>query len=472
MPSRPDTYTRWALEMRRRGFFRTGQRVGAGVSGGPDSVLMLHWLRRLAREQGFTLAVVHFNHHLRATESDADAAFVRELAESLELEYLPGEADVGRAARERHGNLEAVARELRYRFFFSLVDQGRLDLVTTAHTANDQAETVLLRLLRGAGTRGLGGIHPVLDGKVVRPFLSLTRPEVMQEIAAQKFSYRVDSSNLNPRFQRNKVRLELLPLLAQQYNPQIISLLKQLADRARDDEAYLERQARDHAHPWRVREGLEERIPVKPLCEFPAALARRVLRQMVEAQGRSYRGLTHAHLDALLRLAIVGQSGKTLTLPGGILARREFSWLVVSPAAPRDGKTGFSYPVSIPGKIQVAELGRSFWFKIVNCGDPAKAYNKNWVTVGLDLQKLEGKLVLRNWQAGDALCPAGSRGVRKLKELFRERKIPEGQRHLWPVLTCGEQVVWARGFPPARPVAASLETREVLIVQEEPPPSS
>jgi tRNA(Ile)-lysidine synthase len=470
MTHQPDLYARWALEMRRKEFFRPGQRVGVAVSGGPDSVLLLHFLKLLAREVGLPLAAVHFNHHLRGAESDGDEAFVRGLAEALELDFLSSGADVARVARERRRNLEAVARELRYRFFFSLVDQGRLDRVATAHTANDQAETVLLRLLRGTGTRGLGGIYPVLEGKVVRPFLSLTRAEVMQEIAARQLEYCVDSSNLNPRLQRNKVRGELLPLLEKEFNPAIIPLLKQLADNARDDEAFLERQARERAQPWRVRKGSEERIAVRPLREFPPALARRVLRQMLESMRGSLRGLTHAHVDALLRFAIEAQSGKTQTLPGDVLARKEFSWLVLGPAPHTPEKTDYSYAVAIPGELPIPELGCIFHFKIINRDEPGRAYNEEKLD-GLDPQKLAEPLVLRNWRAGDRFCPAGSRGVRKLKELLRERKIPEVRRSLWPVLAAGTQIVWVRGFPPRGSAAASDETRQVLIVKEEPPPS-
>jgi tRNA(Ile)-lysidine synthase len=459
-------YARWSLEMRRKEFFRAGQRVGVAISGGPDSVLLLHFMNALARQVGLTLTAVHFNHHLRGAESDGDEAFVRDLAALLQMEYLQGEAEVGRVARERRGNLEAVARELRYRYFFSLVDQGRLDLVATAHTANDQAETVLLRLLRGTGTRGLGGIYPVLEGKVVRPFLSLTRTEVMEEIAARRLSYRVDSSNLNTRLQRNKVRLELLPLLAKEYNPEVITLLNHLAERARDDEACLERLARDRAHPWRMREGREERIPIRALLDFPPALARRVLRQMLQTVRGPTHGPAHDHIEALRRFASEAQSGKIQTLPGGVVARKEFSWLVVGPTISERAGREFTYPVTFPGEWPVPEAGCLFRFKILNRDDPGKAYNLD-AYKGLDPQQLQGELLLRNWRAGDIFHPVGSRGIRKLKELFRERKIPEVQRHCWPVLLCAGQIVWVRGFPPGSSVAATNRTQQVLVVEEE-----
>lgn len=457
-----DTYSRWSLEMRRRGFFHAGDRVGVAVSGGPDSILLLAYMDQLARELGLTLAAVHFNHHLRGAESDTDERFVREQARQLGIDYLLGEADVARAAREKRRNLEATARELRYRFFFSLVNQGRLDKVATAHTANDQAETVLLRLLRGAGTLGLGGIYPVLEGKVVRPFLNVTRAEVEQELKKRKLEWRLDSSNLNPLFRRNKIRKELLPLLQKEFNPEVIRSLKELADRARDDEEYLEGQARERARAWRVHEEHEEKIPTRPLIEFPAALARRVLRQMIVASRGHLRGISYNHIEALRRFAHSAQSGRKLALPGGWEARKEFDWLIIGRELSAKDESDFCYPVQVPGKISIPQLGLTVHFKIIGPDGPPKAYNTSgWV--GLDPLKLSAPLVLRNWRAGDRYRTLGSRRVRNLKELFARRKIPPGRRKFWPVIACGEEIVWVKDFPPVYDAIAPPDSSQVLI---------
>lgn len=466
MPHRSDLYTRWALEMRRKAYFHAGERVGAAVSGGPDSVLLLDFLKNLAREAGLTLAAVHFNHHLRGAEADADEQFVRKLAAASGLDFLLGEAGVAEAARRGHRNLEATAREFRYRYFFSLVTQGRLDKVATAHTANDQAETVLLRLLRGTGTRGLGGIYPVLEGKVVRPFLTLRRAEILREIEKRKLAYRVDSSNLNLQLRRNKIRRDLLPQLEKEFNPETIPVLNALADRARDDEACLEQQAHLRAQPWRVREGWEEKIPVRRLAEFPPAIGRRVLRQMLQVVRGTLRGVTHAHIEALLHLAAEAQSGRTLVLPGETVARKEFEWLILGPQRTPSPESDFAYPVKVPGELTVSQLNRIFRFKIVRAEELPQAYNER-KTAGLDPQKLRGKLVLRNWRAGDAFWPLGSQKLRKLKELFRAYRIPRDQRRLWPVMESGDQIVWVRGFPPGSDVAAPEGSGEILIVEDE-----
>jgi tRNA(Ile)-lysidine synthase len=456
-------YSRWVKEIKRHGFFHPGQRVGVAVSGGPDSVLLFHFMRDLALEWGITLAVVHFNHHLRGAESDADEGFVRNLADSSGIAFLCGEADVAGVAREKKRNLEATARELRYRFFFSLVDQGRLEKVVTAHTANDQAETVLLRLLRGTGTRGLSGIYPVLEGKVVRPFLDLTRSEIMREIGARKLEYRVDSTNLDSRLRRNKIRRELLPLLEKEFNPAIIPLLKNHADRARDEDAFLEQQARERSRPWRMREGAEEKIPVRALRGFAPAIQRRVLRQMLQSLRQGLRGVAYAHIEELLRFATSAQSGRSLPLPGGAVARKEFDWLILG-SQPISGDA-YAYPIEVPGETAVPALGVTFRFKIVEPQGVPKEYNQV-MSSAMDLQKLPHRLLLRNWRAGDQFLPLGSRKLRKLKELFRQRKIPRSQRKLWPVLECGEQIVWVRGFPPAALVAASPESRAILLIEE------
>lgn len=465
MPRHPDLYGRWLTEVRQSHFFHAGDRVGVAVSGGPDSILLFSLMNQAARELGITIAAVHFNHHLRGTESDADEQFVREQARKLGVVWHRGEADVARAAREGRRNLEATARDLRYRFFNSLINQGKLDKVVTAHTASDQAETVLLRLLRGTGTKGLGGIYPVLDGKIFRPFLGVTRSDVEQEVKKRKLEFRLDSSNLNSNLRRNKVRMELLPFLQKEFNPKVIHLLKELADRARDDEEVMEREAHERGRPWRVREGAEEKIPARPFTEFPAAVGRRVVRQMILSTRGDLRGITFSHIETLRRFALEAQSGRKLPLPGGWEARKEFDWFILGPAPKGRDDAGFCYPVNVPGVVTVPQLGLNFHFEIIELGGPSKAYNDSeWV--GLDPQKLSGPLVLRNWRAGDRFWVAGSHKPRNLKTYFTRRKVPLGQRKLWPVLACGEEIIWARDFTPANGLRGSSGEKQVLILMD------
>jgi tRNA(Ile)-lysidine synthase len=465
MPHRSDLYLRWALEMRKRRFFHPGLRVGVAVSGGPDSILLLHFMHQYARDTALALAVVHFNHKLRGEESEADETFVRGLTEELGIEFLRGEPDHAQEARAKRRNLEASARELRYRFFFSLISLGKLDKLVTGHTANDQAETVLLRLLRGSGTRGLGGIYPVLGGKIFRPFLSLTRDEIEKELRDRKLAFRVDSSNQNLRFQRNKIRHVLLPLLIKEYNPEVAGLLAELSERARDDEEALEQLSHERALPWRVREGPEEKIPIRALLDFPPAIQRRVLRQMIHTVKGDLRGITHRPIEALRQLASEAQSGCKLAFPGQLEARKEFDWLIIARPLEQAPGAEFSYPVEVPSEVPVPELRSVFRFKLIAAAALGKTYNDRRMG-GLDPQKLPGKLILRNWRAGDHFRPLGSQKARKLKELMGRHKIPAGQRKGWPVLECGTEIVWVRGFPPASSVAAVPASKQIVVIEE------
>jgi tRNA(Ile)-lysidine synthase len=471
MPHRSDLYSRWALEMKRSAHFRAGQCVGVAVSGGPDSILLLHFMHLYVREAALTITAVHFNHKLRGEESEEDEQFVREQAAQLGVEFLRSEPEGGPESRPRHRNLEAAARDLRYRFFFSLLNRGTLDRIVTGHNADDQAETVLLRLLRGSGTRGLGGIYPALGGgKIVRPFLSLNRREIERELEERNLAFRTDSTNRELRFQRNRIRHELLPLLKKEFNPEISHLLSELAGRARDDEETLEQLSHERALPWRVREGAEERIPVRALVELPVAIQRRVLRQMVQAVKGDVRGITHRHLESLRQLAAGAQSGRKLLFPGRLDPRREFEWLVVAPAVKPNSVTEYCIPVEVPGEVRVPELGAVFSLKLIEADARGKTYNKGWIE-GLDPQKLPGKLTLRSWRPGDCFRPSGSRKVRKLKDLFGRQKIPAGQRKWWPVLESGSEIVWVRGFAVASLAAATPASKQVIVIEERTEPA-
>ncbi len=477
--------------MKRARLFQPGDRVGVAVSGGPDSMLLLHFMMEYSLEAGLTLAVVHFNHHLRGAESDEDESFVRACADRLRIDFLCSGAPVRDLAHEQKMNIEATARALRYRFFGSLLSEGKLHKVATAHTANDQAETVLLRLLRGTGTRGLGGIHPAVDvagGQVVRPFLGLTRAEVEAEIATREIAFRTDTTNLDASLARNRVRQEVVPLLSREFNPGVVRTLAAFADQALADEAFLDAQGRLCAEKLLVRVGGALRVDCRKLNEFPPAIARRVLREGLEevrslATGStqeppghwgSHPAVTHAEIESVSRLASAGQSGKRLRLAGDIEARREFELLIIerrqNQAAPSRGphRHGFAYPLQLPADVAVPELDLRLKFSLADVGGTldAKTEYTGGNGVWLDAGWLSARLVLRNWRPGDRVASPGSARPLKLKELFQRSRIPGWQRPYWPVLEAANRVIWAKGFEAQ--FERRLPSRYRLLISEEP----
>jgi tRNA(Ile)-lysidine synthase len=338
-------------DLRRRRLLRAGERVGLAVSGGADSVALLCAFAALAPELGLVLRVLHLNHRLRGADSDADANFVASLAAELSIEAVLESADVAALAAAEHISVEAAGRRARYAFFLRAAAGHRLDSVATAHTRDDQAETVLLRLLRGAGPSGLAGIHRACDlvslvhaplpaelrvatvaqhegtvsPRLIRPLLSFSRAEVEQYLGEIGQGFRHDTSNLDPRYLRNRVRTQLLPALEREYNPQLRQALSETAEIAADENAWIEELVSALAGPVSVTgtapqsaeaAAAEQGIELPLFRAQPVALQRRILRRLCQPHALA---LDFAQLEALRDFALAGRAG-SLQLPVGCSA--------------------------------------------------------------------------------------------------------------------------------------------------------
>jgi tRNA(Ile)-lysidine synthase len=326
------------FQSRTRTLVRPGERLGVAVSGGADSVALFRLLAECKDELGIVLSVVHFNHKLRGADSDADEAFVHGLAEVHGVPIHLASGETRAYATEHKISIETAARELRYAFFAQSLNSG-LDKIATAHTIDDQAETVLMRLLRGAGTRGLAGIYPVhSDLQIVRPLLEFCRADVEQYLRSLGQSWRADETNTDPQFTRNRIRHELLPMLARDYNPAIMEALARTADVARDEEAFWDAETKRLA-PSVIREGKPVRgggrthplvkevgIDIDALLKQPVALQRRLIRVAALEAGVS---LDIIHTEAALKVAR-GET-KACELPGGWRLERSFGELRFTP---------------------------------------------------------------------------------------------------------------------------------------------
>ena len=464
-----------------------GERLGVAVSGGADSVALLRLLYGLQDELGIRLAVLHFQHGLRGEESAGDEEFTSELAARLGLEFFREEADVAAWAKSRHANLEEAGRQLRTGFFERMVREARVTRVATAHTADDQAETVLAHLVRGTGLAGLAGIYPAA-GQVVRPLLEVGRAELRAWLTAIGQKWREDSTNLDPARLRARLRRDLLPLLEREFQPHIVGQLCGLAELAREEERFVTALAEARFRALARREGT--RVVVRaadllaplpqellPDSEAQAALARRVVRRAVEEVLGHRRGLTAEHVESVLHVSRESRSGHRVVLPHGVQVRRDFDEVIFTAGNLAGGKgrlreqgaRGFSHPVALPerGSVEVIvpAIRRRVRLKVVDCAEEAgeTELSEN----ALDAGRLSPPFLFRNWHPGDVFCPRGRRQARKLKELLREARVSAGDRALWPVLESGQGLVWVRGLPPAASCAAGQETRSALLISEE-----
>jgi tRNA(Ile)-lysidine synthase len=462
---------------------RAGDRLGVAVSGGADSVALLLLLLELREKLGIVLSVVHFNHKLRGKLSDADEKFVANLAAKHELTFHIGRADVAAKAKREKANLEDAARRARYAFFAEVVDQGHVSCIAVAHTADDQAETVLSHILRGTGLAGLGAIHPVA-GHIVRPLLDLRRAQLRAFLKSRKQAWREDVTNRDVTKMRARIRKKLLPLLEKQFQPAVVEHLATLAELAREDEAFL------HAITQERLAALAEKQPdgirvkagdlLQPYKEMTPALCRalttRLVRQIVGSAKARGGQLTAQHVGAILALASHGQSGKSLPLPGRVEVRRERDALVFLTGTNFTGKSGeektapreFSHHIDLARTettVSVPRLGCAFRLRVIDW--PVKRGETIQRGAVLDRDRLLLPLVLRNWQPGDALHLLGRQHAHKLKRLLNEKRVSRWERDGWPVLTSGGIVAWARGFPVAAEFAADERTRAGIVIAEE-----
>lgn len=444
---------------------KPGERVGIAVSGGADSVALLRAMLELREELGIVLSAVHFHHGIRGAEADEDEAYVARLAHRLQLPFFRDQADVPKFARAKGLSLEAAARKLRYEFFSSLMREDALDKICTAHTSDDQAETVLLRFLRGSGTRGLAGIHPVLTikkGAVVRPMLEVSRGDVLAYLKSLGQDWREDSSNADTAHTRNRIRHELLPLLERDYNPSLRQLLGEVAEASRDEEAFWSQLIGSMAaDAIEQNEGATSVQLGLPAMES-LAVRRRLLRLAAERAGVR---LDFHHVEQLLNLAGQEKSGE-VELPNGWRAkrvgRRTDARILIQPDSAAENSPGYKFDLAIPSEVQLRAISTQIRVTFVRYAEVKGRYNPASL---LDASLLETPLVLRNWRPGDRLRPLHRGSEEKLKRLFQEKHVPAEQRELWPVLTSGDKVVWAKDFAVAVEFAAGEGTSQAVLVE-------
>src|SRR3984957_441492 len=420
----------------RSDLFRPGQRIGVAVSGGADSVALLRALLEERHKLGIVLSVVHVHHGIREA-SEEESEFVATLAATYDLPFHLHCTDAVSAAATLHETLEEAALNLRYAFFRQLMAEGRIDAIATAHTLDDQAETVLHKLLRGAWTEGLSGIHTVLTvekGSILRPFLETTREAIEKWLRQLEQPWREDASNQDLAYTRNRIRLQLLPLL-RTFNPQIAAQLARLATISSDEEAYWETELNrllpllllpgkpvrgggrsSSTHPEAETIAMEH----ARLRDLHPAVARRVLRAAARRLGAR---LSFEHTEQLLAMAQAeGGRGAKFDLPGGFTVERSLREIRLNRAS-SPANPGPEYPFRIPGELVAPEYGLR-----LRGESPAPR-----------------EATLRPWRAGDRVTLKHSRGPKKVAEVLDRLRVLGAERKNWPVVESGGKIVWMRG---------------------------
>lgn len=456
--------SRVAETIRRFRMFEPSQHVGVAVSGGADSVCLLHILLELAPQWDLCLSVLHLNHGLRGEESRQDEQFVRELAARLGLPATIRAVDVAASS----DNLEQAARHARLAFFREQLAAGALARIATGHTGNDQAETVLFRFLRGSGGSGLAAIRPVTSDGLVRPLLDAGRAEVEQYLRDRGIPWREDSTNSSLQFARNRIRHQLLPQLAREWNPAIGETLHRAADWALAEEEYWDAEIGRMAAQFLIEREGAVLVRVEILRQLPLAVARRLVRRAMEQAKGDLRGVDFGHVAAIVTLALSPLGHGRVQAPG-VDVERSLDWLrFAGSGAIRAAAGGYRLPAPVPGLVRVPGTGIAVALELIEKAEtfepPDSVYNgeTGWV----NWHTLSGSLEIRNWRPGDRYQPRGSAGEEKIKTLFQKARIPRWERRHWPVVTDGSAIVWVRQFGAATRFAATPACATVLQIRE------
>lgn len=443
------------------GLLKPDDTVIIGLSGGPDSTALAVALAQIAPSLGLQLIIAHFNHGLRGRESDADERGACLLAKQLKLSFVSGKMD--KAAVPKGLSPEDYYRRRRYQFFDDVAKSNMAGKIALGHNLQDQAETVLLHLLRGSGLDGLKGISPLRDGKYIRPLLEVSRREIISYLDEARIAYRHDSSNENKIHLRNKIRLELLPYLKTEFNPKIDEALVQMAEIIRDENAFIKECVNKALKSTCVkRQKNKILLNIEYLNMLPLAIQRRLLKELLEDFNIQKNGITFLHINSIAKLLRNLESGKKISLPCGIEARREYENLILERPNAGAIQTEYSYQVEIPGTIYLKERNLTVRLQLVEKNKvDFNVRNKDY----FDLDKIHLPLALRNRREGDWFQPLGMAGRKKLKSFFIDHKITQQKRNEIMLLVDQRAVIWIENMHLNDQVKITPETKKVLELE-------
>ena len=444
--------------------------VLVGVSGGVDSLALLYALHTLQHQLDCQLHIAHIDHGFRE-DSAGDAVYVAEQAEQLGIPISSTKTDVPQLMQDQKLSAEVAARRARYRFYECVSERIGATKIALGHHRDDQAETVLMNLLRGAGASGLKGILPVREGKFIRPLLAFSRQEIEDFVAQLGLQPRCDVTNYQLNYLRNRVRLELIPTLEHAYNSNIQNALNQTAELLQAESDYLEALAHDAFQVCRVESSTYDTV-VLDRClfqEYHLALRRRILRLAVAEVLGEVRDLYFNHFESMLNLIDGEAPNSALDLPNGGAFRRAYNRILIQKTA--DCHAPFEYEVAVPGHTALPLLDAEMIATVVeqpmNCVVEDKFPDGKFQAV-FDLDPLQLPLTLRQRRDGDRFQPFGMQGTKKLKDLLIDAKIPQQERERVPVLVNGDEIIWIVGYRTSELFKIRAETKRRLYLNYSP----
>lgn len=441
-----------------------GDKIIVAVSGGPDSMCLLHMLLSIKDRYSLQLVAAHINHGLRGVEADKDEEYVEKFCVKEGIEFFSKHVDVHKLSSEKGMSCELAGREVRYKFFDYLLIKLKAQKIALAHNANDSAETVLMRIIRGTGSDGLIGIKPVRDRKYIRPILNLSRKQIEYYCEMNNLNPRIDKSNLENIYSRNKIRLELIPYIEKNFNPNIIDTINKFSEIVTMDNNYIEeitiKKFNNHCKIHK-----EKVIIQKEAFIENEAILSRIIRKSIEAIAGDLCNFEKVHIHDIISLQKQG-TGKLIRLPRNLEAYNNYGSIEIRTKEAYEFNIKYEYQLNLNSTIFIKENNISIAAKIIDNDKNLKLCDMKNIKY-FDYNKVSFPIILRNRRDGDKFNPSGMKGSKKLKDYFMDIKVPKEMRNKIPLLVFNKDIAWVIGYRISNKFKINNNTKKILEIRIE-----
>ncbi|KEI09956.1 tRNA(Ile)-lysidine synthetase [Clostridium sp. K25] len=451
--------------IKQNNMFEVGDKVVVAVSGGPDSICLLHILYKLKEKIGISIVAAHINHCLRGEEADKDEEYVRKFCENLNIQCFVKKEDVHKISKDRGISCEMAGREVRYDFFSEVLNNVRANKIAVAHNANDQAETILMRMLRGTGLEGLIGIRAVRDNIFVRPIIDITRDEIEDYCYVNNLNPRIDKTNLENIYTRNKIRLELIPYIQKNFNSDVIEVLNRFSDTVKIDNDYLNKVSLEKYNKYC--KGEKDKVIIKEeVFKEHEAILTRVIRMALKELKGNLNNFDKGHIYDIIDIQ-KKSTGKFIMLPKNIRVLNNYGDINLYKNNNKinidKGKQEYNLVIN---KENILDNGLKITLDIINNVEDTK-FDKSSLIKYFDYDKINRDIKLRYRNNGDKFVPLGMKGTKKLKDLFINLKIPKEKRDIIPLIVFDDEISWIVGYRISDKFKINKNTKRILKIKIE-----
>ncbi|WP_129595714.1 tRNA lysidine(34) synthetase TilS [Anaerophilus nitritogenes] len=443
--------------------FQRGESIVVGVSGGPDSICLLHLLWSIQKDYDLKLYVVHLNHQFRGSAADEDAIYVEKFCKKLNIPVFIYKRNVEEYSKRKGITFEEGGREIRYDLFEEVLQKTKSKKIAIAQNMDDQAETVLMRIMRGSGLEGLCAISYVRDQKIIRPILDCSRYEIEDYCNKNNLHPRIDHTNLEAIYTRNRIRLELIPYIKKYFNPNIKETLSRTANILREDKDFIEDYQKKLYHEIVTRKEQEIYIDKIVFKKQHIAIQKRILRRAIWQMTGNLKDIQMKHIQSIINIIESDSLGIKIDLPRGLWARVEKECLIFSMEKKEIEKYYFEYNINIGEILYLQETRCEIFSCVMDIKDLKHISTKDHMKF-FDYDKICGNLVVRNRKNGDRFSPLGMKGSKKLKNFFIDEKIPKQKREDIPLICDQNEIIWIIGYRVSEKYKIDKNTKKILVI--------